>query len=220
MSEIIYTDDIEKLIKGIGEKALALSWLHTRSEKRYSYLNNYLGIPSIILSTIAGAGSISFGSIPEVSYFMGGISITVSVLATLNSYFSFAKRSESHKLTSVSYNKLYLQISIELALPRKKRLNVKDFMKSVSEQIVRLNEIQPAVPDIVIQDFKKVFKSYYGTDISLPPIVNGLVSISVCNTIDSIVPIAPIAPIAPIDIVINQLAKEDVIAVALHPEDT
>jgi hypothetical protein len=183
MSDIVYTDEIEDLIKGIGEKALSLSWLHTRSEKRYSYLNNFLAIPAIILSTITGAGSIGFGSMPEVSYIMGGISIIVSIISTLNSYFSFAKRSEAHRITSVSYNKLYLQVSIELSLPRKKRLNVKEFMKSVSEQIVRLNEIQPAVPDVVITDFKKVFKDYYGTTISIPECCNGLVHIKICDDV-------------------------------------
>lgn len=182
MTEIVYTDEVESLIKGIGEKALALSWLHTRSEKRYSYLNNYLAIPAIILSTITGAGSIGFGSIPDVSFIMGGISILVSIITTLNSYFSFAKRSEAHRITSVSYNKLYLQISIELSLPRKKRMNVKALLKNVSEQIVRLNEIQPPVPDVVITDFKKVFKDYYGK-VEMPEITNGLVSIKVCDDI-------------------------------------
>lgn len=183
MTDIVYTDEIESLIKGIGEKALALSWLHTRSEKRYTYLNNYLAIPAIVLSTITGAGSIGFGSIPDVSYIMGGVSIIVSIISTLNSYFAFAKRGEAHRITSVSYNKLYLQISIELSLPRKKRLNVKEFMKSVSEQIVRLNEIQPPIPDIVIRDFKLTFKDYYGTTISIPECCNGLVDIKICEDV-------------------------------------
>lgn len=202
MSDIVYSDEIEALIKGIGEKALALSWLHTSSEKRYNYLNNFLAIPAIILSTITGAGSIGFGSSTDISYAMGAISIIVSIISTLNSFFSFAKRSESHRITAVSYNKLYLQISIELSLPRKKRLNVKEFMKSVSEQIVRLNEIQPAVPDVVIKDFKKVFKDYYGTEISLPEQCNGLVSIKVCD-----------------DIVPTTITNDEVASFALSPPE-
>jgi len=197
MTEIVYTDEIESLIKGIGEKALALSWLHTRSGKRYSYLNNYLAIPAIILSTVTGAGSIGFGGIVEASYIFGGVSILVSVISTLNSYFDFAKRGEAHRITSVNYNKLYLQISIELSLPRLKRINVKDFMKNVAEQIVRLNEVQPTVPDVVILEFKRTFKEYYGTSISLPEMCNGLVDIQVCHII----------PDNPIDIVVVPVAS-------------
>jgi len=129
-TEIVWNCAIEQLIKGLGEKALSLSWLHSRSEKRYVYLNNYLAIPTIVLSTITGAGSIGFGDLKEISYIMGGISIIVSIISTLNSYFSFAKRSEAHRITSVNYSKLYLQISIELSLPRQERMNVTDFMKT------------------------------------------------------------------------------------------
>jgi len=204
MNEIVYTDEIESLIKGIGEKALALSWLHTRSGKRYSYLNNYLAIPAIILSTVTGAGSIGFGGIVEASYIFGVVSILVSVISTLNSYFDFAKRGESHRITSVNYNKLYLQISIELSLPRLKRINVKDFMKNVAEQIVRLNELQPIVPDVIILEFKRTFKQYYGSNISIPEMCNGLVDIQICHITPNspidivVVPIVPVIPVVPV----------------------
>lgn len=175
---ITWNSAIENLIKGLGEKALSLSWLHSRSEKRYTYLNNYLAIPAIVLSTVTGAGSIGFGSTADVSLAMGGISILVSVISTLNSYFSFAKRAEAHRITSISYSKLYLQISIELSLPRKKRMIVKDFMKTVSEQIQRLNEIQPQIPDKVIIEYNRKFKDEPNT-ISRPEITNGLVDIKI-----------------------------------------
>lgn len=177
-SEIVWNSAIEQLIKGLGEKALSLSWLHGRSEKRYSLHNNYLAIPAIILSTITGVGTVGFGSVKDVSYIMGGLSIIVSVLATLNSFFSFAKRGEGHRITSVSYSKLYLQISIELSLPRKKRMNVKDFIKTVSEQIQRLNEIQPQIPDAVIREYNRKFHDE-PTSICRPEITNGLVDIKI-----------------------------------------
>ena len=176
--KIEWTTAIETLIKAQGEKALSYSWLHTRAEKRYSWINNYLAIPSIIISTVTGVGTVGFGSIGDISYIMGGLAIIVSILGTLNSYFSFAKRSEAHRITAVNYSKLYLQISIELALPRLKRMNVKDFLKVVSEQIQRLNEIQPQIPDVVIRDYQLKFKDE-PTTISRPEITNGLVSIDV-----------------------------------------
>jgi hypothetical protein len=175
---IEWTSAIEALIKAQGEKALSYNWLHTRSEKRYTFLNNYLAIPTIVISTITGAGSIGFGGNQDVSYAMGILSIIVSIISTLNSYFLFAKRAESHRITAVSYSKLYLQISIELALPRSKRMNVKDFLKIVSEQIQRMNEIQPQIPDKVIQDYQSKFKDE-PTTISRPECTNGLVSIDI-----------------------------------------
>jgi hypothetical protein len=193
--EIVWNDAIEKLIKSIGEKSLSLSWLHGRSEKRYYYLNNYLMIPAICLSTISGVGTVGFGQTLEVGYAMGAVSIIVSIITTLNSYFAFAQRSESHRLTAISYSKLYLQISIELALPRSKRTSVKLFMKMISEQIQRLNETQPQVPDAVIQEYNTHFANEPDT-IAKPECVNGLVSIHVSHDeTDSVV--STVAPPTP-----------------------
>jgi hypothetical protein len=191
-SSPVWNNAIEALIKGIGEKSLSLSWLHSRSEKRYSYLNNYLAIPSIILSTLAGVGSAGFGSDKNINLVMGGVSILVSVLTTLNSYFMFAKRAELHRITSIQYSKLYLMISIELSLPRDKRMSVKAYMKIVSESIQRLNEIQPAVPDSVIKQYNLKFKNEPDT-ISKPEITNGLVEILVFNE-----PAPPAPPPTPV----------------------
>lgn len=176
--EAVWTDAIEALVRSLGEKALSYSWLHGRAEKRYSWMNNWLAIPSIVISTITGVGTVGFGNVGDVAYAMGALSIVVSIFGTLNSYFSFAKRAEAHRITSVNYSKLYLQISIELSLPRLKRMNVKDFLKTVSEQIQRLNEIQPQIPDMVIQEYQVKFKDE-PTTISRPEITNGLVQIQV-----------------------------------------
>lgn len=196
--EIIWTDAIETLIKGLGEKALSMAWLHNRSEKFYSYRNNYLAIPTIVLSTITGVGTASWGSEPNINFVMAGFSIIVSIISTLNSYFAFAKKAEAHRITSVSYSKLYLQISIELSLPRKKRMNVKDFLKTVSEQVQRLNEISPNVPDTIINDYNLKFKDEPRT-ISRPEITNGLVDIKIYNDMTDAPPTTPINITIPAD---------------------
>lgn len=190
---IIWSSSVEKLIKDIGEKSLSYSWLHRRSEKRFSYYNNFLAIPAIVLSTITGAGSIGFGKDGSISLVMGGISILVSIIATLNSYFSFAKRAEAHRITSVSYNKLYLMISIELSLPRVKRVSVKDFLKMVSDSITRLKEIEPQIPDKVISEYKIKFKDEPGT-ISKPEETNGLAEILVYQGLPETPPPEPNHP--------------------------
>ena len=94
MKQVVWTGAIELLVKQLGEKALSMSWLHQRCDKRFSYYNNFLAIPAIVLSTITGAGSIGFGTSGEVSLAMGAVSILVSIITTLNSYFLFAKQSK------------------------------------------------------------------------------------------------------------------------------
>jgi hypothetical protein len=193
-SAVVWNPAIEALIKSLGEKALSLSWLHTRSEKHYNNCNNVLAIPAIILSSITATIGGTFAGDKTFSYVTTIISTIVAVITTLNSYFVFAKRAESHRMTAISYSKLYLQINIELSLPRMKRMNVKEFLKVVSEQVQRLNEIQPQVPDKIINDYNKKFKDEPPT-ISRPEITNGLVDIKIYEEAIIEVPVVPqVAP--------------------------
>lgn len=180
-NKIEWNDAIETLIKEQGEKALAYNWLHTRCEKKFSYANNFLAIPVIIFSTLAGSASIAsnqFGDSKYISLGIGGLSIIVGILSTINSYFSWAKRAENHRISALNYSKLYLFISIELSLPRDKRMNPRDFIKVIREQIERLGEISPPVSDDIIARFKHEFDGKY-PNVSRPEVTNGLIEIRV-----------------------------------------
>jgi hypothetical protein len=180
-NKIEWNDAIETLIKEQGEKALAYNWLHTRCEKKYSHLNNYIAIPCIVMSTISGSASIAsnqFGDNMYIPLGIGAFSILVGILSTINSYFSWAKRAENHRISALNYSKLYLFISIELSLPRDKRMNPRDFIKVIREQIERLGEISPPVADDIIKNFKHEFDGKY-PNVSKPEITNGLIEIKV-----------------------------------------
>jgi hypothetical protein len=180
-NKIEWNDAIETLIKEQGEKALAYNWLHTRCEKKFSNANNYIAIPCIIMSTLSGSASIAsnqFGDDKFISLGIGAFSILVGILSTINSYFSWAKRAENHRISALNYSKLYLFISIELSLPRDKRMNPRDFIKVIREQIERLGEISPPVADDIIGQFKHEFDGKY-PNVSKPEITNGLIEIKI-----------------------------------------
>jgi hypothetical protein len=178
---IEWNDAIETLIKEQGEKSLSYNWLHTKCEKKFSHLNNYIAIPCIVMSTISGSASIAsnqFGDNMYIPLGIGAFSILVGILSTINSYFSWAKRAENHRISALNYSKLYLFISIELSLPRDKRMNPRDFIKVIREQIERLGEISPPVADDIIGQFKNEFDGKY-PNVSKPEITNGLIEIKV-----------------------------------------
>ncbi len=174
--QITWNLQLEKIISEEGERSLCYSWLHSKSEKWYSNLNNYISLPVIVMSTLAGAGSIGsqtvFGDSYTGNIVIGSISLFVATLNTISSYFAWAKRSESHRLASNSYGKIYRHILIELALPRKERIAAKDMLKIVREETNRLQEISPQIPDVIISQFHEKFKDV--TDIKKPEITNGL----------------------------------------------
>lgn len=180
--KIRWNSQIERILSEEGERAMCYSWLHTQSQKRYSALNNYIAIPTIVLSTVAGTASIGsqtlFNDPAASSIGIGVLSLTVGVLNTLASHFGWASLKESHRMTSSSYSKIHRFIMIELSLPRSERMEAQDMLKVVRDQLDRLHENSPQVPDQVILKFKKMFGDST-PDLSKPDITNGLDPIQV-----------------------------------------
>lgn len=171
-----WNEQLERILASEAERCLCYSVLHRLCEQRYSSLNNYIALPCIVLSTLAGTCSVGssslFGNGPAASVAIGGVSILVGILNTLGSYFSWARRSEGHKSSSVQYGKLHRFLMIELSLPRAQRMTAGDLLKTMRDQIDRLFETSPAVPPVIVA----VFKDVYGEnkDISRPEIANGI----------------------------------------------
>lgn len=182
-SEISWTSALEKLLAEEGEKALGLAWLHNQCEEHFALRSNWISIPVIILSTLAGAASASanqfFPSQPQITGLgIGAISITTGVLSTINSYFAFAKRTEAHRLADIHFQKVYRFIAVELTLPRMERIRAKDMLKIVRDQIERLSETSPPVPNSICESFKNKFAKEK-LDVARPDITNGLRRIAI-----------------------------------------
>ena len=174
---VSWNSQLEKVISDEGERSLCFSWLHDRSEKRYSSLSTYITLPSIVMATLSGSASIGIGqfiSNPQVGNTIIGVTtLTVAILTTVSSYFAWAKRSESHRISAISYKKLYRFILIELALARSERMAAKDMLKLVRDDSQRLAETSPQIPDPIIDDFKKKFADNT-PEVTKPEITNGL----------------------------------------------
>lgn len=183
--DVNWNSQLERIISDEGERCLCYSWLHARAEKRFSSLNTYISIPVIVMSTVAGSASIGsqslFNGSQAGNICIGLISLGVGVMNTISSFFSWAKRTESHRIAAITYQKVYRFILIELALPRRERMAAKDMLKIVRDQCDRLQEMSPQIPDTVIQEFKDKF----GTttpDLKKPEITNGLDPILIYNS--------------------------------------
>jgi hypothetical protein len=187
MSDDILDDKInwnvrlEEYFASTGEKANCLSWCHKRAEERYSASSIWIDLPVIILGVLNGATSIGskslFGDSQYASIGIGAVALLTSILNTIGSYFSWSRRAEAHKISSLQYAKLYRYLSIEMSLPRHERMSPSDLLKYVKEQYDRLSEISPLIPPQIVTLFKMHFKD--ATDISKPDEVNGLEAISI-----------------------------------------
>jgi len=175
-NEVSWNSNLEEFFSKTGERTLGLSILHKKSEAYYSYLSNFINLPVIILGTINGATSIGsatlFGDSSFASVGIGCVALLTALLTTINSYFSWSRRAENHRISALYYGKLHRLLSVELSLPRNERMTAEDLLKSVKNEFDRLYEISPIIPQKIIDKNRPLFEKY--NNVSLPLEMNGL----------------------------------------------
>ena len=175
--DIHWSTPLEELIAKEGEKCRGYAYLHQQAETIAASRNNYVQIPVIVLSTLAGVGSTASSTLFEgfeklASIAIGLVSIGVGVLNTLGGYFGFARKAEAHHIAYLHYSKLFSWISIELSLPRHERMPPQQVLKELRSAMERLSETTPLPPKSVLDRFNVIFKEY--KDVAKPAEVNGL----------------------------------------------
>lgn len=173
---------LEEFFADTGEKALCYAWTHKQAEALYSNRTVWIDIPVIILSTLTGSVSVGsqslFGDNAIAPVVIGGVVLLTSIMTTVSSYFSWARRAEAHKQAGLSWAKLYRFLSVEMALPRDERMSPTDLLKYVRTEYDQLMEKSPLIPRPVINAFREKFKDMKDK-VAFPEETNGLHNISV-----------------------------------------
>lgn len=182
-TEIHWQQRLESYFAETGEKAHCLSWIHRKAEEMYSARNVWIDLPAIILGTLNGAVSVGseslFGGSLYAPVGVGVVALLTAILTTIGSYFSWSRRAEGHRISSLNYAKLYRFLTIEMSLPRNERMTPNDLLKYVKTEYDRLSEISPLVPPNIIDDFKARFSDAKYDAISRPEDTNGLHAIHI-----------------------------------------
>jgi hypothetical protein len=189
---ITWNKRLEEYFAETGEKAHCLSWIHRKAEEMYSARNVWIDLPAIILGTLNGAVSVGseslFGGSPYAPVGVGVVALLTAILTTIGSYFSWSRRAEGHRISSLNYAKLYRFLTIEMSLPRNERMTPNDLLKYVKTEYDRLSEISPLVPPNIIEDFKLRFSDAKYDAISRPEDTNGLHAIHIFSREDADTP--------------------------------
>ena len=175
---ITWNERLEEYFSSSGEQAHCLSLLHKHAETLYSNRKNWIDLPVIIGSGLIGflnAGSSSMFDDAKISSVALGVgSLFMSILNSFGTYFGWSKRAEGHRISAIHYAKLYRFLKIQMSLPRKERMLPNELLKRVRDEVDRMTEISPLLPEIVVEDFKKKFGGEKYKGIALPEEANGL----------------------------------------------
>lgn len=176
--DIHWSEPLEVLVASEGEKCRGLAWINQQAEVYYAKRANAIAIPVIILSTLAGTASVGSSSLFQgetqiSSIVIGLVSIGVGILNTISSYFSWARKAESHRIAYLQYSKLFSIIRVEMSLPRDERQSAELLLHQIRTGMERLEETTPSPPPAILEEFNRHFKDE-DKSISRPIQVNGL----------------------------------------------
>ncbi len=200
-----WTPEQEDLMANWSDIASCYRLLHDKTEKRFSKFNYAMTIPVIMLSTMTGTANFGMGSFfgddtksqRFANLAIGGVSLIAGLMTTLGNFLRFAQNQESHRVASVAWGKFQRQIAVELALHPNERHDSMDFIKICRNELDRLIEQSPPIPEVIISRFEKQFS---GSTIKKPDICNHLertaifktkIDQSGANLIDDIPPLVP-----------------------------
>jgi len=159
-----WSQEHEKILIEWADKAMCYRWLHSRANSLYSSLNAWYTIPVIVISTLTGTANFALTRVPleYQNYFamgVGAFNILGGIVTTIQQFLKITQLNESHRVSSIAWDKFYRNIKIELAKHPSERMHAIQMLKMCKEEFDRLMETSPVIPDKIIGSFKSSFKN-------------------------------------------------------------
>ena len=159
-----WTAEHEQILVEWADKAMCYRWLHSKANALFSYLNTWYTIPVIVISTLTGTGNFAQDRVPPEyqHYFVmliGSLNLFAGIVTTIQQFLKITQLNEAHRVSSISWDKFYRNIKIELAKHPKERIDVKQMIKMSKEEFDRLMETSPPIPAKIIESFKTQFQN-------------------------------------------------------------
>jgi hypothetical protein len=108
---------------------------------------------------------------------VGGINILGGIISTIQQFLKITQLNEAHRVASISWDKFYRNVKIELTKHPNERVLVSHLLKTSKEEFDRLMETSPVIPDKIILAFKTSFQTSDDyIKISKPEICDALIS--------------------------------------------
>jgi len=181
-NDVEWTTEHEQILIEWADKAMCYRWLHSKSNALYASLNAWYTIPVIVISTLTGTANFAQTRVPEEyqNYFamvVGGFNILGGIISTIQQFLKITQLNESHRVSSIAWDKFYRNVKIELAKHPSERMQPGQMLKMSKEEFDRLMETSPTIPEKIVQVFKVSFKHSDAFDkIVKPEICDVLVS--------------------------------------------
>ena len=150
----------ETILIDWADKANCYSWLHNESYHKYNNKRNWYTIPVIIMSTLTGTANFALERVPKeyqdwYSIGVGSINILAGIITTIAQFLKLNELAEGHRIASLSWDKFYRNVKVELLKSYEERTDVNYFLKICKDEYDRLMESNPNIDNDILIKFKK-----------------------------------------------------------------
>ena len=173
-----WSNEIEQILISWSEKALCYRWLHQRAQNNFQKYHHHYIIPIIVLSTLTGTANFGLNSFVPTGYEtiasmgIGGLNLFTGLLTTLLNFFRYAELKQSHESAVKLWYKYHRSISTEIALEPSKRQDPTKFFSWCKVEYEKILENSPMIPEDVIKQFRRRYKSVIKQKIvNLPEVI-------------------------------------------------
>ena len=182
--EVEWSKEHEDILVDWADKAMCYRWLHANANQKFTKLSRWFTIPVIIISTLTGTANFAQDRISSdyLNLFVmvvGSLNIIAGIISTIQQFLKINELCESSRVSSISWDKFYRNIRVELAKNPKERTPVLQMLKFYKEEFDRLMETSPSIGEDIINKFKNKFENTAEFSlIKKPEICDSLVSAS------------------------------------------
>jgi hypothetical protein len=143
-----------------ADKAACYKWMHDKSYLKYSSKRNGFTIPVIIMSTLTGTANFALERVPTeykdtCSVIIGSVNILAGIITTVAQFLKLNELTESHRISSIAWDKFYRNLRIELIKSPEERPDLNYFIKHARAEYDRLMETSPQIDRDIVESFRK-----------------------------------------------------------------
>ena len=167
--EFAWTHEHEIVLADWADKSVCYKWLHLKSNEKYHSLHIWYTIPVIVMSTLTGTANFAQSKIPPdfLNYavmIIGGINILAGIITTIQQFLKINELNEAHRVASISWDKFYRRLKVELSKNPTERPPVREFFNSSTDEYDRLMETSPVIDEDILKLFKNTFEGSFTKD--------------------------------------------------------
>jgi hypothetical protein len=174
----VWKPEHEIILAEWADKAMCYRWMHFKSYLIYYRRSHLYTIPVIIISTLTGTANFAASKFnwEFTSSVIGAFNIIAGIVTTIQQFLKINELSEGHRIASLTWDKFYRNIKVELSKCVDDRIGATHMLKLYKEEYDRLMETCPIINKDVITKFTKQFSNYeFYESVQKPEICNVLV---------------------------------------------